>query len=954
MAVDTSIHLGRAKESAHLVGCLERAVAGDGNAVAIVGEAGIGKSTLVRQLAEAAAARGAVVARGQCHDTVFAQPFAPWCGAVESYAATVGADKLARALGHHAPALVRLVPDLVATLADPHAAQPLPGHEERVRLGASIARLISLATTPLLLVLEDLQWADEAALDLLDYAAAALAGSKVVLAVTYRDTDEPRLLAAEGALRRTADLTYIRLTGLATSETEALAHKLAGRVVPADMVRAVADETGGNPFYIRELILHLVEEGGLREKGVPPAPAGVPRGVRAVVGRRVARLSPGAAELLAIASAFFSPFTLDTLRGASGFAEDRLLNAIEEAQRAGLIRSRGDGRYDLSHGLVRRAILDGINPDRRTRLHRRLAEGLATGGAEAAEVASQFHASRQLSGGEKGLPYALKAAAQAHDAGAYENAVILTQLAVDLAATATADERAEALSGLALAHAEAVHVAAAIEAALAASEALIGSGKAGAAAELLERVARSLADAGAAAESWRGLVERGLQLDCGPLAQARLKLLNERYETISAGPIYVGHWLGFDPSAVALARGSGDEQCFAATVSAFDWRSRDETEALIVRARTFRQPNAILKTLDVAARDLLHRQADYRAARGVLDEMLWTAERFGSVAGEAEAHYGLAKCRAILGDLAKARESAAKVPELVARLGPVHRLQTMSKTALFMEIGYLGGVDWRPIAEASESFVRSPESRTTALGTVNAAFAALAWAECGEPSRAETLLDALAPLLERMAGRAYMHAASIDICAAALWHLQNRARAPRWAALALAIDPQAGTAPIGCVELSRARLASLAGQPRQATAAFAAARRVLDARGFLGARAIVDLDEARHQWSRDRAHARELAEAALARFATLAMAPWIDRARAFLGGRRADHLTQRELDVIGLLANGASNKEIARQLSMSVATVSRHVANIYPKIGARSRADATRYAVEQGILRRPA
>jgi DNA-binding CsgD family transcriptional regulator len=202
----------------------------------------------------------------------------------------------------------------------------------------------------------------------------------------------------------------------------------------------------------------------------------------------------------------------------------------------------------------------------------------------------------------------------------------------------------------------------------------------------------------------------------------------------------------------------------------------------------------------------------------------------------------------------------------------------------------------------------------------------------------------------------YNFKAAVDLTAQAAWHLGHAPLAPRLRVLERSTPAELGVLPTTCTELELARLATLEDDARRAEAAFAEARVVLEERGMRAARAIVDFDEAEalsQLGAQDDARVRRLREAALASFEALAMDPWIERARARLGAppRRTlpDGLTPREAEVLRLVALGRANKDIARELGLSVATVQRHVANIYAKIRVTGRADATRYALRHGL-----
>ena len=245
----------------------------------------------------------------------------------------------------------------------------------------------------------------------------------------------------------------------------------AGQAFPQALAEAVHAETSGNPFYVGEVFQHLVEEGQDPAPGravvdrPEPGRAGDPGSVRQVVLRRLSRLSAGANEVLRVAAGFSAGFEFGWLRELLDLPEDLLLDCIDEALRAGLIRvvdqSSPTARYDFSHAIVRHAIYAEQNPDRRARLHRQIACALervyASRGLErAAEIATQYHASASLPGAVRGVSFALAAAEQARAQAALDRAVTFLRMARDLVAEDEPAARADIFCRLAIAEAEAL------------------------------------------------------------------------------------------------------------------------------------------------------------------------------------------------------------------------------------------------------------------------------------------------------------------------------------------------------------------------------------------------------------------------------------------------------------------------------------------------------------------
>lgn len=445
------------------------------------------------------------------------------------------------------------------------------------------------------------------------------------------------------------------------------------------------------------------------------------------------------------------------------------------------------------------------------------------------------------------------------------------------------------------------------------------------------------------------------------LIWARLMLLRDHLETVSSGPITAGRWLGQDPLAVAIARSGGDEYDYARTLQPFDWRTREETEGVYALSHTWRHPVAVMRALDVAARDHIYRQGEIPAGVERLQELLALSERVGSIPGQAEALAQLALCWAILGDLPRAQDALRHAQETVARLGALHRLHVVVTTAVPSVLAYFLGGDWPALARAATDFVVFPLTSRGPLGLTAASFATYDHYRAGDEPEARRFLAAITPLVERLGPATYIYNGSLDRAAAAVWEMGAVDYAAHYRRLALDLLARGEEgSPLRSNALTVARMAALLGDVAEASAYFARARFVLDEAGQRPLRAIVEYDEALaliRSGSADDARATRLLDDALARLTALGMDDWRRRAgaqRERIASRRRvaapakrsypGGLTAREAEVLRLIAAGTTNKEIAAELVVSVPTVQRHVAKFHAKIGARGRADATAHA----------
>jgi DNA-binding CsgD family transcriptional regulator len=719
-----------------------------------------------------------------------------------------------------------------------------------------------------------------------------------------------------------------------------------------------------------------------------------------VLGRRLSRLSPETNTVLRAASAFSGGFALRVLGASTGVADALLLDAIDEALQAGLIRTAGGApaRYDFAHAIVRHTIYEGLNPDRRARLHRQIARALEeihAGRTEehAAELAAQYHAALGLPDQEAGIPHCLVAAAQARAGYAHERAVGFLRMARDLAAEAGAAVRAEIAGRLALAEAEALMLA---EAPVTAEAALAAQAEAGvppdARAAFLADLARVLKDGGARPAVWEPLVRRGLALvefgvrssEFNPtpnseLVWARLTLLLDRMEPIAEGPVRAYRWLGQDAAAVATLRRLGDADDYARTLEPVAWRDRAGTDAVLRLARDWSavgEAAAEMRALEVVARDLLYHHGAFAAAVERFRELLALAERLGSLPAQAEALVQITAAYIGGGDLAAARRTVAEARERAARLGPTHRLRGVIDTALPVILAYYFDpppAEWAALAAANARLAADSDvaRNLSPITVVGAACATLAFVRAGDAAAARRLLAELTPVLERLPPTTYIKGNALTYAGAAVWELEAREYAAsfRRQALDLLAAGAAGY-PRAANALTVARAAALLGDFAETAESLARGRAALGEEAA-PLRAIYDFDRALIAVRRaaeapvaetEIRAATEALTAAVAAFAAEGMDGWAGRAAALrerLAGARPasprypDGLTTREVEVLRLVAAGRTSRAIAETLVLSLPTVHRHIANIYAKVGVNNRAEATAYALTHGLATPP-
>jgi DNA-binding SARP family transcriptional activator len=415
------------------------AAAGESGLLLIVGEGGIGKTRLVAELADELTEFD--VLYGRCdEEEIF--PYGPWVEMLRSRLEGLGEAELAVLAGPEAPDLARLLPEVRERLPDlseaPAAGDPETG---RRQLFVAVQRLLSrlAADRPLLIVVDDLHWADRSSLLLGRHLARQQQLGPVLLVGTYRDTELerghplPELIAD---VERYRPVPRVRLGGMDEREVAALIGSLHRSEVRDDAVRAIRAETEGNPFFVKQLVRHLEEaEGGIE---LTPDGRAVPEGVRDVIARRVARLPERGDEILQVASLIGREFDYELLELVVDLPEGQLLDVLDAAVRGALLAEvpNSPGRYSFAHALLRSTIESELSATRAARMHRRIGEAIEQLHRDRLdpwldELTRHFAAAVPQEV-DRAVDYAARAAAQARDRLAYDEAAQLLGRAVAL------------------------------------------------------------------------------------------------------------------------------------------------------------------------------------------------------------------------------------------------------------------------------------------------------------------------------------------------------------------------------------------------------------------------------------------------------------------------------------------------------------------------------------------
>ena len=426
--------VGRDAELALVLGIWRAARQGTAATVLVGGEPGIGKTRLAAAVAAAAHADGALVLVGRC-DEDLAAPYRPWIEALRYVVLGVDPETIRDWAGVRTRELVRVVPELSARISGLEPPTTGDPESERFALFEAVTALLTgaAAAKPLLVVLDDLQWCDTASLLLWRHVMRNAAAGHMMVVGTYRDAEvEEGSTLAQVTLdmKRTGTFERVILGGLDDNSTAALLTAWAGRPIPATFARAVHEETDGNPFFVEEVLGHLVDRGSVRRADdgweVPAAlgDLAAPDGVRELVRRRATGLTEGAQRLLAVAALMGREFDLDIVADVADVKEDEVLDAFEEAASVGLVAEIPDavGRYRFGHALIRLALEESISAARRARLHLRIGEVLEHRQSDDVTALAHHFIAATNAGLAKAVEYALGAARAALAGLAYEEA----------------------------------------------------------------------------------------------------------------------------------------------------------------------------------------------------------------------------------------------------------------------------------------------------------------------------------------------------------------------------------------------------------------------------------------------------------------------------------------------------------------------------------------------------
>jgi DNA-binding CsgD family transcriptional regulator len=929
--------VGRERELATLQDTLEQVRVGHGSVTTVAGEPGIGKTRLIQEFELYAQTRGATVHWGRTPETSARAAYWPWIRALRSLISELNLTLLEPVIQRYAGDLVRLFPEVRQIVPDVPEPAARGDAGDQLRLFDAIATFLreAAALQPFVLVLEDVHWADRASLQLLQYVSAELSSASLLLLITYRNFEVvpgSALEATLAGLTRLHNNRTIELRGLTEPEIRRYIRLATGEEPSDSAVRQFTDRTEGNPLFLREMVT-LDDSSRL------------PASIKTLVAARLAQLSVGCQDLLQAAAVAGPSFRFELLAALSPDGREAALSRVEHALAGGILDEAGrSGSYRFHHALVQEALITQLSTTRKAQLHARIAEVLEAMHGDrperAAELAYHFGqaATVDATNASRAVRHAKDAAEHAERQFAWDNAVALYGSCLELLAEAGDVPGIDAVD-LLLGRARSLH---STENAFAAGQA------AHRALELL--TARG--DGTRVAKALEFLWSFALPADTGEqLVGAALQGLSDA-----------------EPALRARVLAQSAARVKAQTATAKAWLA--EAEHLAAEHQLRDVEAAILEAKAMSSGDLGQNVRFFRQAARLYDAV-----------GD---HAAAARC---LASLAGATSMLGHVPDIIAVADEVedHARLVHHGSALFqvfnLRVGLARGRgDLDYIAEGAGhermgSFLANLAVNAIMRGDLDYAL------ELTENRRWPSGYEA-----QRIGYSAWVEAERAQLESARKhWGQFERILATRWRDIQFiqrVTLAQPNVMPLfrdeACEVLASAapQARNVLGHSADCARGLAALnlRRVDDAqkhfrvglewameqefpiqagRNLLG---LAQVAESRG----DIATARDHVERAFPLFERCRAGLYLNHAREMKERLAAlstttsrtfpDGLSEREVEVLRLVASGRSNPQIAGVLVISRATVARHVSNILTKTGLSNRTELAAYALANGLI----
>lgn len=982
----SDLFVGRRDEMGALRSAFGAARLGRGRLILLSGEPGIGKTRTAMELAREAGQEGARVVWGRCLEEAGAPPYWPWVQVVRGLTEGVDLAALHADLGAGARDIAEIVPAIREHLPDPEPAAPTRDPAEaRFRLFDSLARFLVAAShrRPLVVVLEDLHWADVPSLRFLEFLTPEAAESRLLLIGTFRENALSRqhpLSDTLGELARTAHTARIHLSGLDADDARHFIGLSAGVVPSAALTRSIHAQTEGNPLFLREVVRFLRQQGYFeaRPDGQATPAIRIPEGVREVIGRRLNLLSASCTTVLGFAAVIGREFASEVLiRAATGHGEDEVSAALDEALGARIIEETAPDQYQFTHALIRMTLYDELRTGQRRRMHRAVGEAMEAlhrrdPNPVLSDLARHFHAAvigAAMPGTDVGraIYYATQAGQHADAVLASEDAIGFFQAALGMIGQMEEpDPRDHASLLLYLGESKRkINDFTGAKAALLAAAAIARA----------HEFHDLLADAAVSYEAaeWRSdyidretpsvLLAEALGKLSGTMQARRIKLTGLLARArLHAGALSEAKALMSD--AIAMARAFGDPAAIASSLSImtdFPWEPH-ETEGLLAIA------------VECAA--MAEQAGDFEIASQTHQKCVMYYLELGHAANALAAN-----------DASEAYEGRLRQPvHAFINIGARTTFALLKGNSVEAERLIMRGLSLRGLTDTGLKdrlslaifALRREQGRLAELHHMVQAFAqaagvavwrpglALLHLECGDEAAARAVFGAIGRDGFNTIPRDGMWTASmvylVEVCAA----LGDAANA---AVLYPLLLPWSGRNIIlaggaGCpgstdrlLGLLTTAMARWSDAERHFTEAVAMNERI---------GALAPLAHTRHGFAAmllargfpgDRNRAMNLLREAEESAAALGLTGLSRKVAACRAATTAptpppsapDDLTARELEVLRLMAIGRGNADIALVLSISLNTVATHVRNILAKTDCANRTEAAAYAMRHGL-----
>ncbi len=942
--------VGRDSELSFLIQRLKAAGRGEGGLALVSGEPGIGKSRLLEEFAARARSSGWLVLEGRTYDTDGMPPYLPFIEALQGHVRRTQLDVLRGQLGDGAPEIALLLPDVRRKLPDTPFNPPLEPQSERFQLFESVASFLSAiartARRGLLLCLEDLHWADEASLLLFDHVSRRLADSPILLVTTYRDTAAdagPAFARALEQLARRDGSHWLQLQRLARHEVGTLLARLGQPEPPAVALNAFYQETEGNPFFVCQVFDYLSKAGrlfdsdGAWRQDIGIGDTDVPMNARIVITRRFESVSEECRRVLGLASVMGRTFNYELLNAVADLDEDALLDAIDEAVAAHLLAAGPQG-ITYVHELIRQTLFSSLSQPRRQAFHHRIAgaiEELYASDLDShlADLALHYGSGGTSSALEKSAAYAARAGDRATLLLAFEEALRLYDVALAVTRSRDSAQR-EALPDLLVKRAEVLIALArwpeSREAFQAAASFVAGERRAEILLGLAGAALRPQIDVPLARSAAQEVVRLSSEVGRSDLTNAARALLAEC--DLDDGEIRSALIQYEDAFSQGVELRLPSHKQFLSFPRALYWAGR----------------------IDEAVERGRQNVAGAHEVRDVISDAIMSTDLGLALAsngryGEALAAFAHAKTQAL-------SSGSRGIKPLLARA-------TGMSCVVPMELFDYASAEH--IAEEAREIARSADFM---LPYVSEGIDLMCvYARTGELDRAAQMATEIGELLHHGVGshgpiwdarlaeaKAELALARNDLSEAVVLaeSALEFARAigrPKYEALSLLARGNAlvrrGKKRDGIADL---RQAVEVVRPMGAPALFLRASSALLA--VEGDDTLVS--EARQATERILANLPEDMQPSFLATTPVQLVYGATGLKATGNAPRPaypDGLTEREVEVLRLIASGRSSREVAEELVLSARTVERHIANIYLKTNTHGRAQVTAYALQKGL-----